>query len=304
MFVRRCVAFMLAVGLGLSVSVQPAGADGPMGTAVIKGKVILDGAVTIKTKAIKMGGVPACAALHKKPVPDQGTLFYKKQDNAVPYVFVYAKNVKDKYDPPADPIVIDQKNCMYEPHVFGMIAGQGMDIKNSDPTNHNIHSLPKRNAQFNFGQPQQNMVKQLRKDSNPRTFTRKEVMVKIKCDVHSWMSSYCGVLNHPFFDVTKSHTTDGGNKAARGTFEIKGLPAGSYEIEAVHEKLGKVSQTVSVADGETKEITFKIGGKASARASFRTVELASADRQDGRDDGFTEQTPEEVVMVPHEDAAE
>ena len=77
------------------------------------------------------------------------------------------------------------------------------------------------------------------------------------------MSCYVGVLTHPFFDVTKSHLPKKDQtpeaKAARGTFEIKDLPAGDYVLEAWHEKFGQVTKKVSVKDGETKEIEIKIG---------------------------------------------
>ena len=60
-----------------------------------------------------------------------------------------------------------------------------------------------------------------------KTFDKKEIMIPVGCDVHPWMRSYISVLDHPFFAVTKED----------GKFEIKGLPAGEYEIEAFHEKL-------------------------------------------------------------------
>jgi hypothetical protein len=249
-------------------------ADNEKGTAVIKGKVTFDGTPP-KMKALTIQGDNHCIQQHSKPQADQGTIVYTKDGNTIPYVFVHAKNgVKGKYTPPPTPVVIDQKGCMYHPHVFGMIAGQPIDIKNSDSTNHNIHSLAKKNPTFNFAQAQQGMVKNL---AGNDTFTREEIMVKIKCDVHAWMSTYVGVCTHPFFDVTKSHEDDGGDKAKRGTFEIKELPAGEYEIEAWHESFGTMTEKVAVKDGETKEIEFKFGGakKAEAPTPTRTVILGS-----------------------------
>ncbi len=271
---KKCL-YCLAGCLGVLLAALPAQADGPKGTAVIKGKVVHDGTPP-KMKALSMSGDAVCAKAHKKPVPSQGLVVYKKQGNAIPFVFVYAKKgVSGKYDPPEKPAMIDQVGCMYEPHVLGMIAGQEMHIRNSDPANHNIHSLAKKNSAFNFAQPNKGMVKKL---VGPATFNKHEVMIKIKCDVHAWMSSYVGVLTHPFFDVTKSHF-DTKDKAARGTFEINNLPAGDYVLEAWHEKFGKVTQNVSVKDGETKEIEFKMGSKSAQAPTARTVELASATGQ-------------------------
>jgi hypothetical protein len=68
-------------------------------------------------------------------------------------------------------------------------------------------------------------------------------MVPIRCDVHPWMNSWAGVVDHPFFAVTDTG----------GAFAIDRLPAGTYTIEAWHEQLGTRTQTITV-DG-TSEAT-------------------------------------------------
>jgi hypothetical protein len=125
-----------------------------------------------------------------------------------------------------------------------MVAGQSLDILNSDPTLHNIHALPEKNDAFNLGMPVQGM-------KYTKKFDKPEVMIRIKCDVHGWMGAYCGVLPHPFFAVS----------AADGSFMIKDLPAGTYTIEAWHEKLGTQTQQITVGDKESKaaNFTFKAG---------------------------------------------
>jgi hypothetical protein len=128
---------------------------------------------------------------------------------------------------------------MYTPRVFGMQAKQPLKIKNDDDTLHNVHALPTKSKEFNIGQPNKGM-------ETTRTFAEPEVMVKFKCDVHPWMAAYVGVLPHPFFSTT----------GADGAFAIKGLPAGTYEIEAWHEKYGTQTQKITVADGEAKALAF------------------------------------------------
>jgi plastocyanin len=147
-------------------------------------------------------------------------------------VFVYVKDGLGArtYATPTTPVRLDQRGCRYVPHVFGVQVGQTVQIANSDPTLHNVHAVPAANREFNFGQP-------ATVPPAPRVFDKPEVMVPFRCDVHSWMNAYAGVLPHPFFAVTP----------ADGTFEIKGLPPGSYTIEAWHEQLGTQTQSVTVA---------------------------------------------------------
>ncbi len=269
----KSILLSLTAALGLSLLASPALADNEKGSAVIKGRVVFEGDPPA-TKPLTIGGDQHCVAAHAKPQPDQATIVYKKEDNAIPYVFVYVKSgVKGKYDPPSEPAVLDQEGCMYHPHVWGMVAGQEIHIKNSDPTNHNVNSQAQKNPRFNFAQAQQGMVKVLK---GRETFTREEVMVKLKCDVHQWMASYCGVLPHPFFSVSKSHEEDGGDASKRGTFEIKNLPSGEYEVATWHATFGELSEKVTIADGETKEITFKYNAKkAAAPAPSREVILST-----------------------------
>ena len=131
--------------------------------------------------------------------------------------------------PRKTPIVLDQNGCKDTPHVFGAQVGQPVKIVNSDGTLHNVHAVPKENREFNFGQPLKGM-------EATQTFTKSEMMVPFRCDVHGWMAAYGGIVPHPFFAVTKPD----------GSFEIKGLPAGTYTIETWHERFGLQMQTVSV----------------------------------------------------------
>ncbi|HPF40386.1 MAG TPA: hypothetical protein P5081_21905 [Phycisphaerae bacterium] len=274
---KQWFAAALAAVIATQVFIGAATADNEKGTGVIKGKVVFDG----KVSAVKVPMTDQqCATLNKDkkpPVVDPGKLVYAKDGNTVPDVFVYVKKGAGKYDAPKEPVELDQKDCMYSPHIIGMIAGQPLKIVNSDPVNHNVHSLAKKNAQFNFAQPKQNMEKVL---EGKDTFNKPEIGVKIKCDVHSWMSAYAFVLTNPFFDVTKSHLNDGGDSAKRGTFELKELPAGKYTIEAWHENFGTLTQDVEIKDGETKEIEFKFSEKSAKAPEVREVILGAATSAD------------------------
>ena len=143
---------------------------------------------------------------------------------------------------------IDQMSCRYHPHVFGVRVGQPIEILNSDPTPCTTSTPCRRpTAEFNNGQP----IKGMKMN---HTFTAKEVMVPFKCDVHGWMNAYVGVLDHPYFMTTGKD----------GSFELKGLPPGTYTIEAWHEKLGPMTQSVTIGAKETKEVNFAFKAPAGA----------------------------------------
>jgi len=230
------VALLVACGGGgdtteTKAAAPPAPAPEPVaagGSGSITGLVSYTGEDT--DAEINMDADPVCASAHSDGVSSQAIL---AAGGNLANVFVYVKEgVSGSHSAPSDPVVLDQVGCAYAPHVAGIQTGQELIIRNSDPTLHNVHALPEINAEFNQGQPFQNM--ELKK-----TFDKSEVMVRFKCDVHPWMSAYMGVVDHPYFAVSG---TD-------GSFSIDGLAAGDYVVETWHETLGTRTQNVTVGDG-------------------------------------------------------
>ena len=156
-------------------------------------------------------------------------------------VFVYVKDgLGDRAFPvPSTAAVLDQKGCRYVPHVLGIQVGQTLEILSSDNTLHNVHAIPEQNREFN-------KAHQMAGIKHTHVFSTREVMVPFKCDVHRWMNAYVGVLDHPYYSVT----------GPNGTFELKGLPPGTYTIEAWHEKLGTQTQTVTIGEKQTSDVEF------------------------------------------------
>ncbi len=204
----------------------------------ITGKANFTGTAPAPQK-ISMDADATCASLHSEPVYTEDVVL--NSDNTLRHVFVYVKEgLEGKTFPaPATSVVMDQKGCHYNPHVFGIQVGQKLDIINSDATLHNVHALPTQSKEFNMGMPIQGM-------KLTKSFEKPEVMVKFKCDVHPWMKAYAGVLTHPFYSVT----------GEQGTFEIKDLPAGTYTLEAWHETYGAKTQTVTVDEAGTQSVDF------------------------------------------------
>jgi carboxypeptidase family protein len=215
----------------------PAGGGGATGSAAVKGSVKFEGAAPKRAK-IQMAADPFCQKAHGDATSEEVVV---NANGTLKNVFVYVKTGLEgkQYPVPSTPAVIDQHGCSYAPHVLGMMAGQTLKVLNSDDTLHNIHALPKVNAQFNLAMPKYVKEKE-------QKFDKPEVMIPVKCDVHSWMASYIGVLTHPYYSVSGDD----------GSFDLSKLPAGTYTIEAWHEKYGAQTQEVTVGDGESKEITF------------------------------------------------
>lgn len=226
-FITQTVAFLMA-------STAFAG--------TVTGKVSFTGTAPAPQK-ISMDADAYCAEAHSEPVYAEDVVV--NSDNTLRNVFVYVKEgLEGKTFPvPTTPAVLDQKGCHYTPHVFGMQAGQTLEILNSDSTLHNVHGMPTQSKEFNMGMPIQGM-------KLTKKFEKPEVMVKFKCDVHPWMRAYIGVLTHPFYGVM----------GEQGKFEIKGLPAGTYTLEAWHETYGTKTQSVTVDESGTQTVDFSFSG--------------------------------------------
>jgi plastocyanin len=213
----------------------------PATAGTIAGRVTFAGTAP-KPQPIRMDSDPNCAS--GGPAGTDETVVVGT-NGTLQNVFIYVKDgLGDlRFPVPAQPVVLDQKGCRYVPHVLGAQVGQQVEVRNSDATLHNVHAVPMSNREFNTGQPIQGM-------KHTHTFSTKEVMVPFKCDVHGWMRAYIGVLDHPYYAVT----------AADGSFTLKGLPPGTYTVEAWHESLGTQTQMVTIGASETKSdvaFTFK-----------------------------------------------
>jgi len=211
--------------------------------ATIEGSVKFTGAKPVM-KPVSMDATPACSRQHgDKPVLSEEVVV--NDNGTLRNVFIYVKSglPAQKWPVPKDMVTIDQVGCVYKPHVTGVMVGQDLQFLNSDPTNHNIHPLPRINREWNESQPPKG-------DPKVKSFSKPEIMIPIKCNIHPWMRVYVGVVDNPFFGVTGED----------GSFSLKGLPPGEYIVEAWHERYGAKTVKVTVGPKETAKAEFSYQG--------------------------------------------
>jgi plastocyanin len=241
--------------------------------ADVTGKVSFVGQAP-KPKALSLN--PDCAAQHTNPVLDESIVI--GAGNELQNVVVYVKDgSKLGGAVPKQPVVLDQKGCVYTPHVVAVMVGQELKAKNSDPFLHNVHGLAKDNGEFNMSQPQ--------KDQENAIATKAAETFKVKCDVHPWMAAWVVVLDHPFSGVTGED----------GTYKISGLKDGKYTLVAWQEKLGTQEAEVEVKDGKaTKDFQFSPKKKAAAADAIKeakeTVAVSAPLSKDGECESCNEAT--------------
>jgi plastocyanin len=211
----------------------------------VEGTVNFDGARPTPKK-IDMSQDPVCA---KKGENSVETIAGNAK--GLQNVFVYVKEgFNGAGEAPSSPVTIDQEGCRYHPHVLGVMAGQTIQIKNSDSTTHNIHPTPAPDG----GNREWNESQGPGAAPLEKNFGRPEVMLPVKCNQHPWMKMYINVAKNPYFAVTD----------ADGKFNIKDLPPGDYTLAAVHESMGEKTQKVHLDPKGAQTVTFQFGGAAGA----------------------------------------
>ncbi|MDE3108702.1 MAG: hypothetical protein KGL02_02065 [Acidobacteriota bacterium] len=210
----------------------------PVTAGNITGTVRLEGDPPV-FRPIDMSAEPSCVKANPKPVIPP--IVVTGEHGALANVAVYIKSGlgRYKFDTPDVPVVLNQKGCMYTPRVLALRVGQPLEVHNEDPTVHNINVRARVNQSWNRSE----------EPGEPpftETFAHPELAVPVSCNVHPWMRAYAYVFDDPYFDVTTKS----------GDFELKGLPAGTYTIEARQEYYGVQDQTVTLRPKGNEKIEF------------------------------------------------
>ncbi len=216
----------------------------PATAATVSGVVKLDGPPP-KMRSINMRSVPSCQQMHA----DSPAVFedvVPGENGTLQNVVVYLSGDFNAYRfPPArQAVTIDQKGCMYVPHVVALQTGAPLRIHNSDSSSHNSNTLTRYNSPWNETQPVGGAPVE-------HFFSQPEIGLALKCNIHPWMKAYVSVFSHPYFQVT----------GADGSFALKNVPPGDYQLQAWHERYGLVQQPIRVTakSEQSVTITFKAG---------------------------------------------
>jgi len=231
----------------------------PTDGGTVSGTIAFNGAAPAPKK-IDTSADPVCGQKNPNLSTEDNVVTNGKLANVFVYIKDGAATDGTKVDGYAWPaataaVTLDQNGCHYRPHVLGVMVNQDIEIKNSDPTQHNIHFTPKSNPDWNQSQP--NGAPPLM-----HKLKQSEVLVPVKCNQHPWMKSYIGVLKHPLFAVS----------AEDGTFTIKGVPPGTYTVAAWHE---------GGATGTEKTMQVTVAANGTAKADFAFGEAATASGNPG-----------------------
>jgi hypothetical protein len=209
----------------------------------IHGTITYSGAKP-KPKLIDMSSDPTCVAAHKGKAYDESLVVGAKGGLGNAFVYISSGLEGKHFAVPSTPETIDQGGCWFRPRVLGLQTEQTLNITNSDPVTHNIHPMAKVNHEWNHSQG----------PGDPpmhRTFSKQEVMIPVKCNIHDWMHAFIGVVDNPYFATTKDD----------GSFDLPDLPPGTYTVTAWSETLGTQQATVAVAANGKTETKLQFAAK-------------------------------------------
>jgi plastocyanin len=226
---------VLTISVLLAGSVLVSLGNPPAASGTIEGKVTYTGTPP-KMQPIDMAKQPECAKMYNPPLRMQNVV--TGPGDSLQYVVVYISAGAASSPTPTKPARVDQKGCMYIPHVVVMQAGQPLEIYTDDPFAHNIHPVPKANPEWNKSQP----------PGAPPIITKwdKPEFIEVKCNIHPWMHGYHAVLNTSHYAITDEN----------GAYTLNGLPPGKYTVIAWQEQYSWQSQEVTIKGNETETVNF------------------------------------------------
>jgi hypothetical protein len=187
---------------------------------------------------------PACVAAHHGKPFDESLLVSPKGTLANAFIYLKTGLGGKRFETPSVPVVIDQNGCWFHPRILGIQTNQVLQVTNSDPVTHNIHPMAEINREWNHSQGAGDAPL-------ARKFIKPEVMIRVKCNIHSWMHAFIGVVDNPYFAVSKMD----------GSFKIENLPAGTYTFGIWQENLGAQDVQVTITPHKNAQLNVVFKGQ-------------------------------------------
>ncbi len=242
-----CVIAAAAFGIALASSAQAA----TYKVVEVQNGGAISGKVTFKGKAPAPKNFAVTKDLETCGSSDRQLNFVKVNNGALNNVVVYLAKVKKgkAFEDNTAAVNINQKGCAFDPFLQVMANGGEVEVLNSDPVSHNIHTYEMlgraKKTVFNISQPDQDSV--IKKTVKLRRGTA----MKVECDQHDFMHGFVFVAKNPYYAVV----------AEDGSYTIDNVPAGKYKIRAWHGTLKEQKGSVTIAGGDTATVNFEFKGK-------------------------------------------
>lgn len=230
-----CATAVVAVGCDQAPPLDPTPrvpATSISGPGVVRGIVRFNGP---KPPEKRLRNEPCCAGAPSTLLDETVVL---GPENTLANVVVSIEGGPKATGDDLPPVLLDQVFCQYTPHVVGVVVGQTLTIRSSDPTTHNV------NIRSRFGQTR-NFWMQRVGESSKTSFTHPEV-VSSGCDIHPWMRAYIAILDNPLFAIT----------GMDGAFEIANIPPGEYKLVTWHELYGRLEQPLVIPADADAPVTI------------------------------------------------
>ena len=210
----------------------------PATAGSVTGTILFTGAPP-KMKTISMITVPNCAKMHSAPAMTED--FVPGDNGTLQNVVVYLQGDFSAYTfpSPSAPVQVDQRGCVFSPHVVAVMTGDPVEVTNKDSVTHNINTMSQLRQGWNETQMHGG-------DPIVRRFAEEEIPIIVKCNMHPWMRFYLAVVDHPYFQVTGKD----------GQFALRNVPPGTYTLTAWHETFGAKKQNVVIQPKQEQKVSF------------------------------------------------
>lgn len=215
------------------------------GWATIRGQFVYAGEPPAR-KPYNVTKEPEICTIDGK-APLEETLVVDESSKGIKNVAVFlraASRVNDTAKAKAEPIVFDQKNCVFTTHLLGATVGETIELKNSDATGHNANLI---GTGFNPSIPAGGTL-------NYKVPKESPVPVKVVCSIHPWMVAHVLMRENGYWAVTDD----------QGRFEIANVPAGEpLEFQVWHESGAAASNGLVGTSPDSPDMEWSNRGRVT-----------------------------------------